>query len=591
MSASLDPMSVKPSRADHIGPNEQPSDTRSNGERNERACNKCERFRAVRSARKDIRVCAGLRPFRPAATEGCVLSLLAARVDGVWHAVAGSLLTTPVAAANTSWQHWAARQPTQSRDGHVADGFDLGPRFVAEPFPDVRVLRTPVDAAGWDSVVADLDGGTLHAMLGHYAISPTLFSTPALLGEGRETEPHRTVAGVSRPVRGVVATLTGPDMPTTDFTWTLLSPPYLRPGKALGDLTAHRRLLRWPRALLGIDWLASAECPPPRRFVVGRMQDDAWIVGMKPDYDAAQLRVTIAWNEQHIDLLSCVVGLHQEKDDMPLMTSTTRIADLPADSYDGPEPRTLPWDRRSMTVRLSRGLRRVDFGVTLRSKDGELLDERAVGPRVERSEFSISMAGASGPAHTSVAGDRNDPPTADEQQEALRQVRLMDEQARAEAARQRVSTTADVRKHLRWRFSCRAGELLILDPYLANDSNSDSNLAATLAYLSTFNRSIRALCVRPSTATLAALPTLPAGMQVRWLPTRKTVHDRYWVVGETGLHVGASLNGFAADSKIGSGPMFSITEMPAPDVVAHRAQFEAWWTAAGTTNAWTPCAP
>lgn len=382
------------------------------------------------------------------------------------------------------------------------------------------------------------------------------------------------MAGVKRPVTGVVASLVAPTMPTTESAWEWQLPPHLPRGPDLGRIAPTRRLPFWPRRLLGIDWLGGDEHPPPHRFVVGRAHNDGWIARLKPDYDTHELVIGIAWDEDALDPLGCTLIVRSEKDGLPLIARAIRISDLPSRGQTSDtEPRHVPWDRRTLDVALPRGARRTDFGVALLGPDGRLLDERPVAPRVEQISIALSIDGASEPASTSVIGDREEPPSPAERDEAVAAATRLEDSAREAAAQRRISTAGDLRQYLRWRFSCRAGEALILDPYLvASDPDR------VVDFLKELDRPVRAL-VRSISSTAREVLDDATGIELRVLPHgSSTLHDRVWQVGETALLVGASLNGLVRDQDARAHPATTVTELPHGDAVLWRRLFEDWWS-------------
>lgn len=508
----------------------------------------------------------------PAAGEAGVCSLLLAKTGKTWQLASGSLLTTPVAVARTSWKRWREIQPPTSRPRREPEGFDLGPIFDAEPFPGVRAVRAVLDTAAWHAAVEGLEHGALtlpqtvcHARAGQW--SPTV-----VLAQGHMCEGRRVVAGAQRPVRGTVAELEPIAMAPSDATWKLPLPPHIKPGPALGEMYRHRHLLHWPRALLGIDWLGGTHHPPPPRLVVGRLESDAWIAGVWPDHNANELSVGIAWDETRIDPLGCSLLLRVTRDGLLLMSQQTRISDLPTRTDAECEPRTLSWRERTLTIGLSRGPRRAEWGLGLLTSDGRLLDERPLARRYEQVTMEYAVAGANRPLSRSVVGDRNPHPSVPETDEAVTLARELTAEARKAAAQRRLSTAGDLAHYLRWRFCCRAGELLVLDRYLlGGDPERQIKFLAGLA------RPIRALTgsVEGVHHAVGRLPQL----DVRCLPHGgPSLHDRVWIVGETGLLIGGSVSTFLTTS--GRRPSATTaTELPFSDVEVWRGLFESWWQA------------
>jgi hypothetical protein len=101
--------------------------------------------------------------------------------------------------------------------------------------------------------------------------------------------------------------------------------------------------------------------------------------------------------------------------------------------------------------------------------------------------------------------------------------------ARHSAAHRRISTAGQLEEYLRWRFSCRAGELLLLDSGLFSQHYREEEV---VAFLQSFSRPVRALVRgKPRAAAQTALLSAP-GITVKGLPGGgKILHDRVWIVG------------------------------------------------------------
>jgi hypothetical protein len=142
-----------------------------------------------------------------------------------------------------------------------------------------------------------------------------------------------------------------------------------------------------------------------------------------------------------------------------------------------------------------------------------------------------------------------------------------------------MSASGEVKDYLRWRFACRAGDLLICDPWLLGDDTE-----AVVTFLRAMARPVRALAGGIPNGIDATLTTACAeGIDIRQLPGgRHVLHDRVWLVGETGLLVGTSLNALVVGAARGRPRATTTTELPHADALAWRQQFEAWW--AGTNR-------
>lgn len=512
----------------------------------------------------------------PAEGEAAACSLLLVRKGDAWQLVSGSLLTVPAWVGRTSWKRWADLQPPTRRPRREPDGLDLGPIFDVEPFSGIRAVRKAIDAATWHSAVDGLGGGKLVLPQAVCDVSIARWSPTVTLPQGHIGDAHAVVEGAQRPVRGVVAEIETIDIPASEAMWSLATPTYLKPGPALGRMFKHRNLLHWPRELLGIDWLGGPEHPPPPRLVIGRMDSDAWIVDVWPDYEAGEFSISVGWDETRIDPLGCSLLLRVADDELLLMSQHIRISDLPARAMPSDEPRTLRWNERTLTIGLPRGPRRGDWHLELHASDGRLLDERPLVPRIEQITIEIGMAGSSSPASRSVVGDPEPPPSVAESDDAVALATELTTAAREAAAKRRLSTAGDLAKYLRWRFSCRAGELVILDPFLL----SGDDAAAQLVFLQELDRPVLGLTGSVS-ANAEPLLAASAHIDVRRLPHgRPSLHDRIWIVGETGLLIGGSVSTFLPSASGKPPKATTATELPFADASTWRGIFEDWWKSA-----------
>jgi hypothetical protein len=297
------------------------------------------------------------------------------------------------------------------------------------------------------------------------------------------------------------------------------------------------------------------------------------------DHDAEELHISIAWDATQVDPLSCSLTVRAERDGGLLLSRQIRISDLPSDenAVPDPEPRTRAWHEKLLGVHLPRGPRNSDWGLALIGPDGALLDERPVARRVERVEVSLGIKDAPGPFSEFTVGDRKPAPTRAESDEAVAMVAALEQDSQREAAERRITSGAELATYLRWRFSCRAGELLILDPYIFK-----SNQANLRDFLRSFNRQIRVLTGEikaPATRLLARAPWLEARSLPKGLDE---LHDRVWIVGGTALLVGNSVRAlmpYKDNDK--TQRTTSASELPAGDSAFWRERFESWWAEAG----------
>jgi hypothetical protein len=517
-----------------------------------------------------------LDQLAPGSGEAAVLSLLAARDGAAWFAVSGSLLSLPVVVAEMSWPVWSEKQPA-TRGRHSANDHDLGAEFDEEPFPGLRIVRALIEREEWTERVEEVKGGSLALAGQSLRFDFDELSAIKLFTQDGPSDAHQVLAAAKRPVRGLAANLRGPELPHSESFWVRGGSPKPIGQHTREELLGKETFHNWPSRLLGIDWLGTFEFPPPRSFVIGRLQGGIWIADMLPDYENGQIEIVLGWEAERIDPLGCSILLRSERDGATLLNRHWNISDLPGEAAQpgaGKESRELAWNQRTISVRLPRGPRRTDFGVMLCGPEGGLRDERPVVPRIEQIEMSIGVIDAPDPFSTSVIGDPDGPPTEGERdQEAALAVRVEAEMREA-AARRRLTTTGDLQNYLRWRFSNRAGELLVLDRYLF-DHKDAKGIRKVIDFLAAFARPVRALVSKGSTPAKELLAAHPQIEARRTSP--KHFHDRLWIAGETAILVGTSVNQFLQE---GSVPATSAVDLPYADSIAWRQQFELWWGAA-----------
>jgi hypothetical protein len=350
-------------------------------------------------------------------------------------------------------------------------------------------------------------------------------------------------------------------------------PYYLPRGPDRGRMVKERDLLHWPEELLGIEWLGGPETVLPAGFAIGRVHEDCWIADVTVDHEADALHISIAWDASRVDPYSCSLIVRAERDGGLLLCRQIRISDLPndEDALPSPEPRSLPWNGKLLSVRLPRGPRNSEWGVMLIGPDGALLDELPVARRVERIDVAFGIKDASGPFSEFTIGDGRPPATPSERDEAVAMVAELEDDARKAAAQRRITTGPQLGAYLRRRFSCRAGELLVFDPYFFNVDRQK-----LIAFLADFDRPIRVLTAEirqpverllGRTSWLEARP-LPKGVD--------DLHDRVWIVGATAVLVGNSIQALMSDK---AGRTTSASELPAGDSALWRERFETWWAA------------
>lgn len=501
----------------------------------------------------------------PTEDERAILSLLAFRRGQDWQVVSGSLLTMEETAAQRSWPRWRAMQPSPRNASVGPDGLDLGPSFVTDPFPEVRIVRRVLAKSQWRAATDGLLGGCLHVGLSRLKVRTGEWGLSVLTGTDGQSDARRVVAAAHRPVLGVTASLEALPLPETKAIWEWQLPPHLKPGPQMGRMYPHRRLVHWPQELLGIDWLAGSQFEPPPAFVVGRLQQDVWVADLLPDDD--NVAITLAWDSHRADPLACSLLVHTEEGGLPTFTRLIPVSDLnsgPSEVEEGEaptEPRVLDWNRRLMRVRVARGPAHTAWGVSLLHADGHLLDARTVAPRIEKITIAVNQP-----------LPKEEPITTGQREAAGQQARDAEAASRQAAADRRFSTDGQLAEYLRWRFCCRAGELLIIDPYLLQAST----LNRVIRFLDQLDRPIRALVGSIGTDARKLLYERPT-IAARRLPSAsKRMHDRVWLIGETGLLVGGSANTFLPDRDAPTRPT-TAAPLPYGDTLAWRERFEAWW--------------
>lgn len=516
----------------------------------------------------------------PADGECAVLSLVSVRDGNDWVLASGSLLAVEREIALGSWPRWAAAQPLTGRPS-ASEGFDLGPQFVVDPFGSVRLARQIVEPGDWQAVIDDLIAGEYRVPALRCVVRASAWTSKVFLGRDGSTEAHQAVDGICRPVTAVVAKLDAPAPLELHGNWELALPPHVERGRERGEMYRNRHLTQWS-SLVGVEWLAPEISPPPARLVIGRPMSEAWIAGIKPDYDTNELKIDVAWDAEAIDPLGCSLLIRNEQGGLPMLTREIRISDLPSrDERLTDEARLRPWRERLLTVALPRGPRRTDWGAMLLSPDGRVLDERPVVGRVERIELSLYVNASAETASVSITGDRQDPPNAAQRDEAVVQALELEAAARKAAAQRRISTAGELMRYLRWRFSCRAGELLILDVSLLRGAAARD---LVLPFLQGLDRPIRAL-TKSVDASVESDVRQGSAIEARLLPHgTRTLHDRVWLVGDTGLLVGGSVNTFVPSPDRGTSPATTVAELPYADVIEWHQRFESWWGGPARTS-------
>jgi hypothetical protein len=112
----------------------------------------------------------------------------------------------------------------------------------------------------------------------------------------------------------------------------------------------------------------------------------------------------------------------------------------------------------------------------------------------------------------------------------------------------------------------------VLDPHLLDHKPED-----VVTFLAGLGRPVRVLA--RSVPPAVQVP-LSAALQIdaRPLPNGiSTLHDRIWIVAETGILVGTSVGSFLADPAGAPRRATTVTDLPFADTVLWRERFAAWW--------------
>lgn len=515
------------------------------------------------------------RDLAPAEGEAAVLSGLSLREGDSWKVLSGSLITVAADAATMSWPDWDAQQP-MTRGSRPDIKPDLGASFSELPFPGIQIFRLPVAAAEWEKKVEQIEVGLVQFPDQTHLLDAESWSATKLFAQQGSSDAHQVLLAAKRPVRGVAARTRGPELPDSQPHWVRGGSSKPLEEQTREELADKDLFTHWPQRLVGIGWLGDTKFPPPRAFVVGRAQGGTWIADVVPEYEHDQFRIALAWEAEHLDPLGCSVVVRSEHGGAPLLVRHWKISDLPGELVTddhGQEARDISWRERTLDVRLPRGARRTEWGMSLLGPDGALLDEREVARRVEQIGFEMKLMGESGPGMKSVIGDSKAAPSEAERGREAAAAQQIEGDARESAAHRRLAKTDELETYLRWRFSARAGELLIIDRYLFDGGRE--TVERVLAFLATLRRDIRALVTKVdpnAPALLAAAPRISAKKA-----PKGSFHDRLWIVGETGLSVGASLNLILREASEGSASATTAVDLPFADVVAWRTEFDSWW--------------
>jgi hypothetical protein len=515
------------------------------------------------------------RSLVPADSQVAVLSLLAVSEEDRKVVRAGSLLTLPAQVRGMSWKGWRESQPLTRGPRISRNDPDLDPSFCEEPFAGVHIHRSVFDQDEWMAAVDGLESGTLEVDGVAYEVDVGEWTGCKLFSQDGGSDAHHVLKEARRPIWGVSATGDGPAMPHVEGLWLKANfPPRPAGERTREELRAGETFANWPIHLLGLWWPGTDDTDAPNSFVVGVAMNDAWIADVVPDNDEGFLRIAIGWDANTTDPLSCSLLVRSELDGASLLVRNWRISDLPgegATTDDGSEARDLSWNQRTLDVLVPRGPRRTSWGVALMGPDGQLMDELPVARRVESIEFSIGIVGEEGAGVTGVVGDRRAAPTQAEIDAAVAAAKELEVETAARASRRRFSTAGELAGYMKWRFSVQSGDLLILDPYLLDGDEDD--VRRVLDFLLGLRRSIRALTAKAPAHGVNMFASASA-IDVRGLPNgTATLHDRCWLVGNTGVLTGASLNHFLREESAAT----TAVDLPFADSSIWREKFEEWW--------------
>lgn len=197
--------------------------------------------------------------------------------------------------------------------------------------------------------------------------------------------------------------------------------------------------------------------------------------------------------------------------------------------------------------------------MSLYGRGGELLDELVRFHILERINLSFEPGGAG--EHSTTIGEKRPAPNALERLGDLKRVEQAYEWWLAKGAKRRIISGLDATNLLRRRLRRALGELLILDPYFGKDP-SDWDL------LKNVNVPVKVLTGRDAKSPPAHLSNVTAR---KWTRVPIPFHDRFYVWGSAGLHVGTSPSGLKGLRA------FRIDELSIAEVRAVQEAFARWW--------------
>lgn len=483
--------------------------------------------------------------------EQAVLSVIAATDEaGAWRLMHGSLILAPQRCAELSWQQWSDSHATQlpvRQAPHLPASFAVtGNRWMI-----AREVMGPRRARRWLEEVAEI-----------------VEYTPGLVANG--VLPQLPAFGH---VPALIATLAPPQavihvLPGTDSAAGTLAAALCRPLKGLlwreDDRAAPVRLpdvvevdgemVVWPpHHLAGIHLTPESveqRLQTPQGLLVGRAERRAWLGELRGTEDMDQLTVTLAWEPDRIDIAELELQLEEYLDDGELVhTARVVLEDLDTEEVH---------DTGFCRVQLPTLGAKLCHGVSLATREGELLDRRGPYPLVEQVTTEITINAQ--PLPPVVVGElRPTPVLAERLQTAAGIIKGLDQLQRT-AAEGRILRQADEgRRRLLSQLQRRARvELMVFDPYFGQ-CESDWELLAEVK-----------VPTRVITTKIAGDDApLPPHVEARLAP-KKSLHDRLYLWRGGGMAIGGSL------STLGHAPLYLARLRPA-DAAAWGEHFEQRW--------------
>lgn len=456
----------------------------------------------------------------------------------------GTALVVPKECAAMSWGDWRRReQPSWPIiDPRVRD---LPAEFLHDG-GDWLAARAAISLAEGRSWLAGVSAATSEPRTA--AVIPGVGSVPPfraglrrprtvvrVLHTTRSTG-HSYVAAAVRPAIGTIWTIDEMPQRLIPFSWDL----------------DGLYVINGAFELLGLN--VPTDCVPeavgpPFGLLVGRLERRAWITDLQGDGPQFEsLRVQLSWDPGRIDLLDLDVDLEQYQGDELVNQLHLSLADI-APSEDlrsaGACELQLPT--------IGRG---VASEVSLRTRDGALLDRTGPFPLVERINITLEANGSRTPINIGI----DDPlPGLEERSVRQAQIRQQIQMLASEAAEGRVLVDREAAEAaLLSAITHARGELLIHDRFFGQ-SLDDWRLLDDVP-----------VPVRVVTAKIAEEPAdIPAHVQARHR-AKAPMHDRFYPWEGGGLSLGGSPTTF------GHAPIL-FGRLSSADSLALRKVFEALW--------------